>query len=346
MSTHKPKDVVLLCNPQAGGRWRALADVLDSEEAKSVRRIVTDDIADVRQALINVGQRARLVCIYGGDGTIYHVINEMLRNHAAGEPLPRLALLGGGTMNVTGRMYGMTESPGENFRAIMNAYLTDKLLWREVPVIEVRSGDQRSYGFTFGMGPLVRLLDKYENGSKGKLAALGLGLRAIAAAVSPIQTSMSELFEDMVGSVVADGNELPFNHFTAVFANTTGAINRSIEPFTDPRTRDTFHFLAYAVSSREFALLTPFLARGKLPFDRSELAQPIAAWRHLSAVATGKSTLPRDPRYVNHPAQSLRIQTSSESIYTIDGEVLPTAGDALEVTLGPTLQLALRDGAG
>ena len=346
MSTHKPKDVVLLCNPQAGGRWRALADVLDSEEAKSVRRIVTDDISDVRQALSNTGQRAKLVCIYGGDGTIFHVINEMLRNQSPGEPLPRLALLGGGTMNVTGRICGMTESPGENFRAIMNAYLTDKLLWREVPVMEVGNGEQKSYGFTFGMGPLVRLLDRYENGTKGKLAALTLGLRAIAAAVSPIQTSMSELFEDMTASVIADGAELPFNHFTAVFANTTGAINRSIEPFTDPRTRDTFHFLAYAVSSREFALFTPLLARGKLPFDRSELIHPVAAWRHLSALATGKGTLPRDPRYVNHPAQILHVDAAAESIYTIDGEVLQKSDAPLEVKLGPSLQLALRDGAG
>ena len=344
MSTHKPKDVVLLCNPQAGGRWRALADVLDSEEAKSVRRIVTDEIADVRQALVNVGQRARLVCIYGGDGTIYHVINEMLRNQAPGEPMPRLALLGGGTMNVTGRMCGMTASPGENFRAIMHAYLTDQLLWREVPVVEVRAGSQSSYGFTFGMGPLVRLLDRYENGTKGKLAALSLGVRAIAAAVSPIKTAMSGLFEDMHASVVADGSELPYHRFTAVFANTTGAINRSVEPFTDPRTRDTFHFLAYAVTSREFALLTPLLARGKLPFDRSELANPLAAWRLLSTVASGKGPLPRDPRYVNHPAQNLHIYAAAEPIYTIDGEVLHTGGLPLQVKLGPSLQLALRDG--
>lgn len=345
MSTQKPKDVVLLCNPQAGGRWRALADVLDSEEAKSVRRIVTDEIQDVRQALVNVGQRARLVCIYGGDGTIYHVINEMLRNQAPGEPMPRLALLGGGTMNVTGRMCGMTASPGENFRAIMHAYLTDQLLWREVPVIEVCAGSERSYGFTFGMGPLVRLLDRYESGSKGKLAALSLGVRAIAAAVSPIKTAMSGLFEDMHASVIADGSELPYRHFTAVFANTTGAINRSIEPFTDPRTRESFHFLAYAVTSREFALLTPLLARGKLPFDRSELGNPVAAWRLLSALASGKGPLPRDPRYVNHPAQSLHIDAAAEPIYTIDGEVLHTGGQPLEVKLGPSLQLALRDGA-
>ena len=65
MTATNAKDVALLCNPQAGGRWRALAEVLDSPEAKGVRRIVTDDIEDVREALTSVGQRAKLLCIYG-----------------------------------------------------------------------------------------------------------------------------------------------------------------------------------------------------------------------------------------------------------------------------------------
>ena len=153
MSSPNPHDVVLLCNPQAGGRWRALADVPDSDEAKGVRRIVTDEIDDVAEALSSVGRRAKLLCIYGGDGTIYHVINQLLsRPH---ESMPRLALLGGGTMNVTGRLCGMTGSPGDNFRSVMRAYLTDQLLWRDMPVVEVEHGEAKTYGFTFGLGPLV-----------------------------------------------------------------------------------------------------------------------------------------------------------------------------------------------
>lgn len=52
MASPKPRDVVLLCNPQAGG---ALAGVLDSVGAKGVRRIVTDEIDDVAAALSDVG---------------------------------------------------------------------------------------------------------------------------------------------------------------------------------------------------------------------------------------------------------------------------------------------------
>ena len=40
-------EVVLICNPRAGGRWKALAGILDSEEARHVRRIVTDSVEDI-----------------------------------------------------------------------------------------------------------------------------------------------------------------------------------------------------------------------------------------------------------------------------------------------------------
>ncbi len=34
---------------------------------------------------------------------------------------------------------------------------------------------------------------------------------------------------------------------------------------------------------------------------------------------------------------------TDEPMYTLDGEVLPTSGSPIEVKMGPSLQLALRD---
>lgn len=365
-SSPNPKDVVLLCNPLAGGRWRALAEVFDSAEAKGVRRIVTDEIDDVAEALAGVGRRARLICIYGGDGTIYHVINALLRTAGGpadsgseadtgspgsppGSPrrLPILALLGGGTMNVTGQKCGMGGSAADNFRAVMRAYLADHLRWRDVPVIEICADGQCSYGFTFGMGPMVRLLDKYEHGKKGKLAALGVGARAIAATFSPLPTPFDDLLRELEAAVTIDGERLPYRRYSAVFANTTGAINRMVEPFAhELKDGDgTFHCLAYAVRPREVAARVPLLARGVLPLHLRELIDPR---QHLSRLlgegGEGKSRLPRDPRYVNRPARELRV-VPDETLYTVDGEVLRFPGGAEEVVvrLGPSLPLALRD---
>ena len=350
MGSPKAHDVVLLCNPQAGGRWRALADVLDSVEAKGVRRIVTDEIDDVAAALSDVGQRARLLCIYGGDGTIYHVINQLLSRQ--GGPMPRLAFLGGGTMNVTGQLCGMSGSPGDNFRRIMRAYMTDHLLWREMPVLSVQHSGGTCYGFTFGMGPLVRILNRYEQGRKGKLAALGIGAQAIAAALGPLQLGMGGLLDQMQASVHVNGERVPYDRYVAVFANTTGMVQRMVAPFVHPRARDNFHFLAYSVSVREFAFNVPKLMRGQLPLDTGSLLSWLVDPRNLMGLLRGETKeLPADPRYVNHPAQHLRIE-SPEPVFTLDGEVLPipplAAGTslgptqgALDVRLGPSLQLAL-----
>src|SRR5678815_1375834 len=88
-------EVVLICNPRAGGRWKALAGILDSEEARHVRRIVTDSVEDIAHAVAELGQDAKLLCIYGGDGTIQRVLDRLAPD--AHEHI-RLALLGGGTM--------------------------------------------------------------------------------------------------------------------------------------------------------------------------------------------------------------------------------------------------------
>jgi diacylglycerol kinase family enzyme len=337
VKTERPRDVALLCNPQAGGRWRVLADVLDSDEAKSAHRIVTDEIDDVREAIAGLGQRVKLLCIYGGDGTIYRVINELLRNPKA--PPPRLALLGGGTMNVTSAWCGMRRAAGENFRQVMRAYAADQLLWREVPLVAVTQKGQTSYGFTFGMGPLVRILEHYERGTKTRANALVVGVKTAIGAVSGIPRDYQPMLREMEARITVDGQPLPHERWVATFANVTGVINPFVAPFVNDRTRDSFHFLSYAVSSREFAVMAPLLARARLPIDPRQLLHPISTWRQALLSMVGRGGIAADPRYINHPARTLVIE-SDETHYTIDGEVFPSIDRRFEVRLGPTLHLA------
>jgi diacylglycerol kinase family enzyme len=333
----RTRDVALLCNPQAGGRWRVLADVLDSDEAKAAHRIVTDEIEDVREAIAGLGQRVKLLCIYGGDGTIYRVINELLRNpHGT---LPRLALLGGGTMNVTSAWCGMRRAAGENFRQVIRAHVADRLLWRDVPLVAVTQKGQTKYGFTFGVGPLIRILDRYEHGHKSRANAVAIGLKSALGAVSRIPRDYQSVLREVDAEITVDGQRLPYLRWAAVFANTTGVINPFVAPFVNERTRESFHFLAYAVSSREFAVMAPLLARARLPIDPRSLLHPISAWRQALLSLVGRGGLSTDPRYVNHPARHLIIE-SDEPCFTIDGEVFPSLDRRFEVRLGPTLHLA------
>ena len=78
--TKETQDIVLVCNPRAGGRWKQLAGILDSAEAQHVRRIVTDSIDDIGPALSSLGRRVKLVIIYGGDGTIQQILTDSFRS--------------------------------------------------------------------------------------------------------------------------------------------------------------------------------------------------------------------------------------------------------------------------
>ncbi|MEM1030667.1 MAG: diacylglycerol kinase family protein [Myxococcota bacterium] len=327
-------DVVLLCNPRAGGRWKELARILDSDEAKSVTRIVTDSVEDVGPALLTIGREAKLLCIYGGDGTIQRVLDRLPADR--GEDL-QLALIGGGTMNVTSHWCGFVDRPADHFRYVVNGYRTGNLLLREVPLLEVQRGPVRRRGFTFAMGPMVRVLDAFERGHKSKRAAVTLGVRTAVGAWLPMATRTREMLVEMEAQVELDGERLPFDRFAAVFANTTGQINPGIVPFRAARDRDTFYVAAYAAPSREVALAIPILARGLLPRDTGSLLQRLSPFERDDTRSPFKS----DPRYVNRTARRITIDTA-EPLLTVDGELI-TSDEALrvDVNLGLRLRLAV-----
>jgi len=329
---NKPNaEIVLICNPRAGGRWKELAGILDSEEAQKVRRIVTDSVEDIAVAVSELGREARMLCIYGGDGTVQRILDRLA---ASRQDHINLALIGGGTMNVTSRWCGFSRKPAQAFRHVVRGYHSGELLYKDVPILEIETGREFHRGFTFGMGPIVRLLDHYEHGKKGKLAALGTAARAISAAWTNWPASHEPLLAAMNAEVTLDGERLPHDEWTALFANVTGQINPGVEPFIDERGRDDFYCAAYAVSARELTLAMPMLTRGWLPLDLAALLDPSRLRDRASRA---------DPRYINKSGGRLEIRTS-ETLYTVDGELLPVEGETISVQTGPHLRLAVGPG--
>jgi hypothetical protein len=330
-------EIVLLCNPRAGGRWKELAEIFDSEEAKYVRRIVTDSVDDIGSALSDLGRESKLVCIYGGDGTIQRILDRL--SPTVHDEI-HLALIGGGTMNVTARWCGLRGTPAENFTQVVKAYRSGELLLKEVPLLEVRQGSEVHRGFTFGMGTPVRVLDAYERGRKGKVAAMKLALRSVSAVWTGFPRDIAEMADRVPAKVSMDGEQLPYGEYSVIFCNVTGRINPGVAPFVNVRTRDDFYCVAYAVTTRELVFTLPMLMRGFLPIDRSSLLRPIETMRQISRARLSDITFPADPRYINRTASTLEIETD-EALYTIDGEVLQSSGEPLRVTLGPTIKLAV-----
>jgi hypothetical protein len=238
-------------------------------------------------------------------------------------------------MNVTPRWCGMSRDPVKNFRHVIQGHRSGELLYKELPILEVRTGDEFHRAFTFGMGPIVRLLDSYERGRKGKRAAIGTALGAISAAWLKRPGDYDQLLAPLRAEVVLDGERLPHDEFAALFANVTGQINPGVEPFGGQRSRDTFYCAASAVSLREMSLALPFLIRGWLPLDVSALTEP---GRLLERLRDPK--LFTDPRYINRTGSRLEV-TSDEPLYTVDGEILQAQGGQLRCSIGPVFRLAV-----
>ncbi len=331
------RDIMLLCNVHAGGRWRELANILDSPEARHVRWIVTDSIKDIGPALGSMGEETKLLCIYGGDGTIQRVLEQMFADRREG---PILAFIGGGTMNVTSSWCGWGRKPAQNFRRVVKAYQSGQLLTKEVPLLAVSQSGRTRLGFTFGLGPIVRVLDEYENSRKGIGAALEVVVKALSGAAFRFPRDYQAVLSPLQAEVRKDGEALPYQRFSALFCNTTGKLHVGVEPYVKTRTRETFYFAAYAVTRQEVALFLPMLARGRLPLDPKAFMKPTAAWKQILLSVIGQGALPADPRYVNDLAQQVEIR-SEEPYYTVDAEIVKSTGAPLHVSLGPYLQLVV-----
>jgi hypothetical protein len=234
-----------------------------------------------------------------------------------------------------------------NFRYIMRAYRAGELFFKEVPLLRVEQGQTVRHGFIFGEGAIVRLLDQYENHTKGKLGALAMVFKALLGVWSRYPADFQHVLQEMDAEVKINGERLPYGRFVSVFCNITGHLNIGVEPFLTERSRDTFYCLAYAIDRRELAALLPFIIRGKLPIDPKSLLTKVSVWKQMALSLVGRGTFPTDPRYVNRSTvRSFEVTAPGEKIYTVDGEIFEAGGDPISVTLGPTLRLAVSPTSG
>jgi diacylglycerol kinase family enzyme len=334
------KEVILICNPKAGGRWKELADILDSDQATHARRIVTDEISDIKPALAALGKSVRLLCFYGGDGTYQKILSEILKAESFENINCAYAFIGGGTMNVTSRWAGWNGSPGSNFRKVINSFMIGKLKTRDVRLMKITQGGNVNYGFTFGTGTVIRILNRYEESSKGKIEAIALLVKTLLAIWTNFPRDWVDMLEQMEAEIFLDGKRLQERAFVVSFCNVTGEIVYGVSPYKREKDKDSFYFLAYSINKKETALLLPFIASGKRPIDRAFFKQPVSEWLRIGLSFLADGSFPFDPRYVNTTGREAEIR-SREPFYTIDGEIIKSTGEPIKITMGPVIKIAI-----
>lgn len=323
--------VTFLCN---GEKWDHIGPLRDLALEYGHRYVITDSIEDIGRILPEVikSGKTKVIGILGGDGTIFQVINPLLRDMDNDKTLscPPIAILGGGTMNGLFRYLGGKGSPEEVARRIVRKTQRENLQTRRMPLLRIEHAGQIYFGFTFCVGPIVRLLKKYTDEQRNVGNAVWTAVGSSLASVTGWPISFKRLIYPMSASVIInDSEKCSFAETTGLLAATMPRTIFGFHPFASGEpdgTLQTGEFFSIISGLKSFEIIArlPYLAFCGL-------------WQELRIKIP--KVLADDPRYLNRPVQSLKID-GRESFFTVDGEVIiAEPNQSIIITRGPELAL-------
>jgi len=161
-----------------------------------------------------------LIAVHGGDGTLHRAVTALGRGFGE-DPIPPLAILGGGTMNVVAASLRIKQPT----MAFLTALAADARAGRAPETLRrrcIRVGEQ--LGFIFGNGLMANFLGEYYGtGKYGPARAAWLLLRAFASAMvrGPF---VRKLFKRFEGTVRVDGSALDRTAFVGLAAGTVSEV--------------------------------------------------------------------------------------------------------------------------
>jgi diacylglycerol kinase family enzyme len=245
--------------------------------------------------------------VHGGDGTLHWTLTALMR--AYGErPLPPLALLPGGPMNVVASSLGILVQP-EALLAQIAAYneagAPPPILLRRCLKI------QDEYGFVFGTGLISNFLEEYyAKREYGARRAIWILIRSVLSETAKGSYSQ-RIFRRFRGRVFVDGQILPWPTLLGLGAATVSEVGLGFR--LNHRADDhPGRFAVLAIHS-----------------------SPLGLTLDLAAVRQGRGISPR--RAWSELATRLVIEPEEpETLYTVDGDLYRARG-SLTVDLGPAL---------
>jgi diacylglycerol kinase (ATP) len=245
------------------------------------------------------------LAIHGGDGTLHKTVTALGRAFGA-DPLPPIAILCGGTMNVVATSLRIRERPSVFLKSIVDADRSGQ------PLETIRRRCLRinaELGFLFGSGlPANFLAEYYAPSGYGPGRAAWLLARAFFSALwhGPF---VQRLFKRFEGAVRVDGTLLEQTAFVGLMAGTVREVGLGFKLVhradDDP---ERFGVLAMHSAVLSLALDVWAVRRGR----------GIATSRAFSAVAS-----------------QMHVQAKNGSMaYTIDGDLYRTQ-EPVAISLGP-----------
>jgi diacylglycerol kinase (ATP) len=249
------------------------------------------------------------IAVHGGDGTLHKTLSSLIKAFAAKPaPLPTIAILPAGTMNVVGSSLGLLGRPEAILAQLIQSSRAGTPL-RTISRHCLKVDD--AYGFVFGNGLMANFLEEY-------YAAEEYGSRRALRILAHTFTSglvgggyARKIFRPFEGTVVVDGQPLPWRRLTGVGAATVREVGLGFK--LNHRADDDFE---------RFGVLAIHGSAVGLSLD-------------LAPVRWGKGISPR--RAYSSLGRSMRVEAAAgDCAYTVDGDLYRSRG-AISVDLGPTI---------
>ncbi|UCD70492.1 MAG: hypothetical protein JSW70_05650 [Syntrophobacterales bacterium] len=188
-------------------------------EVKTFEEIV-DTAREFRRSRINI------LVIDGGNGTLHHTLSAFIPIYN-GVDLPPIALLSGGTMNTIANSLGI-KGPSEAILQRIVSTIKERASSEVVRANTLKVNDR--YGFIFGLGFPVRLLNAYYRGKgRGRGKTIRVLLKILYSILEKVGVE-SNFFHPFEADIWLDGEKLPIRRYTAILGSTVKGVGLGFKP--------------------------------------------------------------------------------------------------------------------
>lgn len=269
---------------------------------------VTNSLEDLgRVARDFKERRIELLAINGGDGTISRTLTAFLKEYGD-QPMPRIVLLRGGTINVLAQNLGIRGSPEQILYRLLEAHSTGaSLATRKVSTLEVEG----NFGFLFGNGTAAAFLKEYYKRKTGPLGAF-LWVSLVWMSWFWQGRLYRSIVRDLWFTLKTPGRPSLAHSTCAVFCSTVRCLPLSL-PLFERLAEEARRFQCYSFS---------FKARD-------------AVWQLPYTMLKRKNG---NLDTLTFTAEKLAVEAAAPFEYTLDGELYTSASSALELRIGPELE--------
>ena len=258
-----------------------------------------------------------ILALNGGDGTNHVTLTRFIEAYGD-HPLPKIALLRGGTMNTVSEGVGIKGSPPQLLANLVDKYYTRQPFeTTHRDMLKMTDEHGTNYGFIFGNGIISNFLEVYYQERDPTPKSAGVLLARAVAQMPTKGPLIQKLFRPFRATMTfGDGTRWPDQDYLAVMASTQDQIGLGFRPFIRCEERPgAFHILGIHGS--------PVAVVKSLP--RIRLGLPVSEEVILSAVT-----------------HSVTFQSEEPIVYTIDGDMHTSQAGRVVLDAGPRVELILK----